>query len=112
MALGSTIFIPYNVCVLDCHNVSECCPQAKNPVHAAWEERLARYSRIAREVLAQGAEFDMGYVRVCAAPLAAAVQKEALAWVASISAVMQKGDCLQLQVRRARHHTSKSHILP
>ncbi len=72
MALGSTILLPYNVCVLDCHNVFECCPQAKNPVHAAWEERLARYSRIAREVLAQGADFDMGYVRVCAAPLAAA----------------------------------------
>ena len=63
---------------------------------------MARYSRIAREVLAQGADFDMGYVRVCAAPLAAAVQKEALAWVACISAVMQKGDCLQLQVHLKR----------
>ena len=72
--------------------------QAKNPTHAAWEEKMARYARIAREVLAQGADFDMGYVCVCTAPLAGAVRKEALAWVAAVSAAMQKGDCQQLQV--------------
>ncbi|KAK9825454.1 hypothetical protein WJX81_002895 [Elliptochloris bilobata] len=71
--------------------------KARNPAHAAWEERMARYARIAREVLAQGADFNVAYVRVCAAPLAGAVRKEALAWVAAVSAAMQKGDCLQLQ---------------
>ena len=83
--------------------------QAKNPTHAAWEEKMARYARIAREVLAQGADFDMGYVRVCTAPLAGAVRKEALAWVAAVSAAMQKGDCQQLQVhmipKRGAHAT-------
>jgi alkylhydroperoxidase family enzyme len=59
---------------------------------------MARYSRTAAEVLKQP-DFDMGYVRVCVAPLAAAVHKEALAWVAAVSSAMQKGDCQQLQAR-------------
>ena len=72
--------------------------QAKGPTHAVWEARMARYSRTAVEVLKQP-DFDMGYVRVCVAPLAAAVHKEALAWVAAVSSAMQKGDWQQLQVR-------------
>ena len=72
--------------------------QEKNPTHAVWEARMARYSRTAAEVLKQP-DFDMGYVRVCVAPLGAAVHKEALAWVAAVSSTMQKGDCQQLQVR-------------
>lgn len=75
-----------------------CGAQAKGPTHAAWEARMARYSRTAAEVLKQP-DFDMGYVRVCVAPLAAAVHKEALAWVAAVSSAMQKGDCQQLQAR-------------
>lgn len=72
--------------------------QAKNPSNASFEEKLAKYSKLAGEVWSQAADFDLDFVLVSARSLAGSVRDEALAWVKALRDVMRDIDLQTFQV--------------
>jgi hypothetical protein len=65
----------------------------------AWDARLAHYSRLAQELKQQPRLARFGFLAVDGAAIAAAAQREALAWLKAVFRAMRDMDLGAVQVR-------------
>eukprot|EP00803_Ostreobium_quekettii_P011338 evm.model.scf_1312.1 EVM.evm.TU.scf_1312.1 scf_1312:839-40608(+) len=71
--------------------------KARDPTNAQFEEKLAKYSKLARDIFSQPKEFDLDFIRISCHSLAASVRDEALGWVRATSNAMRDVDLIRLQ---------------
>lgn len=88
-----------NLWKLDKHAILEKF-KVKDPAHSSFEEKLAKYSKLARDIWSQAKDFDQGFIRVSCHALAASVREEALAWVKALYTCMRE---LDLETIAAMH---------
>lgn len=74
------------------------------PPCSAFEERLAKYSKMAADIGAQPKDHDQDFIRVSCEALSASVQEEAQGWVRAIAQAMRELDQLTLAQLKDKIH--------
>ncbi|DBA95316.1 TPA: Dynein heavy chain cytoplasmic [Trebouxia sp. C0006] len=72
----------------------------KHPTNADFEEKLAKYAKLADDVWRQSTNFDLEFVHINCQSLAASVRDEALGWVQALSQCMRELDTQALEKLR------------
>ncbi|KAL6757976.1 dynein heavy chain, N-terminal region 1-domain-containing protein, partial [Haematococcus lacustris] len=83
--------------------------KASDPPCAAFEEKLAKYTKMAHDISSQAKDYDQDFIRVSCSSLAISVKEEALGWVRAIAQAMRELDTLtgvQLRDKIAKYEVA------
>jgi dynein heavy chain len=69
----------------------------KGPTNSQYEEKLAKYDKMAAEMYAQAKNHDIYFLSISCHSIATSLRDECLAWVAAICKVMRNIDIARLQ---------------
>lgn len=69
----------------------------KGPTNGQFEEKLAKYDKLATEMYTQAKNHDIYFIRISCHSIATSIRDECLGWVAAICKVMRNIDLARLQ---------------